>query len=458
MRPLVGKKTAIPNFLLAAACMSLITACSDSSSNDKEEETPALNIVETAIDAGNFTTLVAALQAANLDDDLADSNAELTVFAPTDAAFDELKATMSDSEWDALLASDDLASILLYHVADGEILAAQAIEASGDLLPTLNGKPLAVNYSNEVVYVNDAGVSTPNVLASNGVIHVINKVVMPPSSTITDLVVQSDSLSTLETAVIEAGLADALAGEGPFTVFAPTNDAFDKLGADVLDVVLADNTLLNNILTYHVIDQQVSAKTAISLAGQSAAMLNNEDASISLVDGSLYIDRAKVSVTNVLASNGVVHIIDTVMKPEGVDTIAPDGDVVDILAADDNFSTLVTAVSEAGLVSTLQGDGPFTVFAPTNSAFDALPEGTLEALLGNVSDLEPILLHHVFAGEVDAAAAVAADGSALTMVGGSTADVEVMDGSVMIDGATVILTDIVAENGIIHVIDAVITP
>lgn len=427
-----------------------------SSSSSEESATTEENIVEVAVANGSFTTFVTALQAAGLDDDLADENASFTVFAPTDAAFEELRSTMSDEEWDALLASDDLASILLYHVVSGEISAEQAIAADGSLIETLNGNNVAVGYVDGSVTVADATVVSADVGASNGVIHVIDTVIMPPSGTITDLVVEGEQFATLETAVTTAGLGDTLAGDGPFTVFAPTDAAFAKLGEETIAAILADNDLLTDILTYHVIGSTVSAKQAIDLSGSAATMLNDEDADINLVDSSLYIDRAKVSVTNIVATNGVVHVIDSVMKPDEVS--APDGDIVAVLAADDNFTTLVTAVTTAGLVETLQGEGPFTVFAPTDAVFEALPDGTLADLLADPEALGDILTYHVFAGSVDAAAAVAADGASLTMVNGSDAAVAVVDGAVTIAGATVIMTDVETSNGIIHVIDAVMIP
>ncbi len=132
-------------------------------------------------------------------------------------------------------------------------------------------------------------------------------------------------------------------------------------------------------------------------------------------------------------------------------------DIVDIAAANDDFSTLVAAVTAADLVETLKGDGPFTVFAPTNAAFAALPEGTLDDLLKpeNKAKLAAILTYHVVAGKV--MAADVAPGEVAT-VNGKKFTVKVADGTVMVDNAKVVKTDIVGSNGVIHVIDAVILP
>lgn len=451
---------------IGSALLGGLLACSDNdddrrpayggSSSSSSSQAAASNIVEVAAANGSFTTLLNALQSAGLDDELSDPNASVTVFAPTDAAFAALQESLGEEAYNALLGSDQLDDILLYHVVGSEIDAQAAIAANGSLLETLNGTDVAISYVDETVMVNDASVTIPDVAASNGIIHVIDKVIVPPSETIADLVVAADNLSTLEVAVITADLAETLAGSGPYTVFAPTDEAFAKLGQETIDAVLADADLLTNLLTYHVFDGKTDAATVAGLNGSEVPMLNEEGAVVSVVDGDVYIDRAKVSVTNVLASNGVVHIIDSVMKPAGVN--APDGDVIDVLVADDNFSTLVAAVTEAELVSTLQGDGPFTVFAPTDDAFEQLPEGTLEALLADTAQLADVLTYHVFSGSVDSSAAVAAAGSSITMLNGQDTEVTLESGELYIDGARVLMTDIVTSNGVIHVIDAVMVP
>lgn len=131
-------------------------------------------------------------------------------------------------------------------------------------------------------------------------------------------------------------------------------------------------------------------------------------------------------------------------------------DIVDTAVAADNFNTLVTAVQAAGLVETLKGDGPFTVFAPTDAAFAAIPEDDLEALLADKEQLTAVLTYHVVPGKVMAADVVELDSA--TTVQGSDVDIAVVDGGVTVDGANVVTTDIETSNGVIHVIDAVITP
>jgi uncharacterized surface protein with fasciclin (FAS1) repeats len=137
---------------------------------------------------------------------------------------------------------------------------------------------------------------------------------------------------------------------------------------------------------------------------------------------------------------------------------AQDSDIVDLAVATDDLSTLVTAVKAAGLVETLQGDGPFTVFAPTNAAFEALPEGVLEMLLKpeNKDQLTAVLTYHVVPAEV--MSGDLEDGMKAGTVEGSEATVTINYGDVMVDNANVVMADIDASNGVVHVIDAVILP
>lgn len=147
------------------------------------------------------------------------------------------------------------------------------------------------------------------------------------------------------------------------------------------------------------------------------------------------------------------------MKPAGQQTMVSK-DIVDVAAGDDRFETLVAALGAAGLVDTLKGNGPFTVFAPTDDAFAKLAPGTIDELLKpqNKDMLVNILTYHVTPGKVLASDAVKLDGKEVTMANGDTAKIEVRDGSVYIDGAKVIMTDIMAKNGVIHVIDTVMMP
>jgi transforming growth factor-beta-induced protein len=280
----------------------------------------------------------------------------------------------------------------------------------------------------------------------------------PALSDIVDTAVADGRFTTLVAAVQAAELVDTLKGEGPFTVFAPTDDAFAKLPAGTLDELLKPESkqALTDILLYHVVAGKVMAADVVGLT--SATTVLGKDIAIKVDMGNVYINDAKVIITDIETSNGVIHVIDTVILPPAEEAAAP-GTIVDIAVADGRFTTLVAAVQAAGLVETLSGEGPFTVFAPTDDAFAKLPAGTLDELLKPESKqaLTDILLYHVVAGKVMAADVVGLT-SAPTVLG-KDVNIKVMDGKVYLNETIqVIITDIEASNGVIHVIDAVLLP
>jgi len=269
--------------------------------------------------------------------------------------------------------------------------------------------------------------------------------------TIVDIAVADGRFETLVAALGAAELVETLQGEGPFTVFAPTDDAFAALPEGTVEALLADIPTLTNILLYHVVPGAVYAEDVIALDGSSVMTVQGQYADIALMDGKVMVDGAEVIITDIEASNGVIHVIDAVLLPET-------RTIVDIAGEDGRFETLVAALGAAELVETLQGEGPFTVFAPTDEAFAALPEGTVEALLADIPALTDILLYHVVSGKVMAADVIGLDGESVATVQGADILISLMDGGVMINDSLVIITDIEASNGVIHVIDAVLLP
>ncbi|MDG1767074.1 MAG: fasciclin domain-containing protein [Flavobacteriales bacterium] len=400
----------------------------------------AQTVVDIVVNSDDHNTLEAAVIAADLAGTLSGPG-PFTVFAPTDAAFDALPA----GTLDALLAdpSGDLTDILLYHVVSGSILSTDLND--GDTAPTLLGPNINVGVNMMMVNINGVDVSVANLTASNGVVHVIDAVLTPP--TVVDIVVDSPVHETLEAAVIAAELAGTLSGDGPFTVFAPTDDAFAALPAGLVDALLADPTGdLANILLYHVV-----GGTALSTDlndGDAIATLLGPDVNVSIDMGTVMINGAEVVIADILASNGVVHVIDAVLTPPTV---------VDIVVNSPVHETLEAAVIAAELAGTLSGDGPFTVFAPTDDAFAALPAGVLDALLADPTGaLADILLYHVVGGT--ALSTDLNDGDAIATLLGPDVNVSIDMGTVMINGAEVVIADILASNGVVHVIDAVLTP
>jgi len=281
----------------------------------------------------------------------------------------------------------------------------------------------------------------------------------PEVMDIVDTAVADGRFTTLVAAVTAAELVDTLKSEGPFTVFAPTDDAFAALPEGTVESLLLpeNKQALTDILLYHVVSGSVMAEDVVSL--ESAATVLGKDVAIKVDMGNVYINDAQVIITDIETSNGVIHVIDAVILPPSEEEAMMEKTIVDIAVADGRFNTLVAAVTAADLVETLSGEGPFTVFAPTDDAFAALPEGTLESLLlpENKQVLTDILLYHVISGKVMAADVVGLS-SAPTVLG-KDITITVTDGNVYLnDTIQVIITDIEASNGVIHVIDAVLLP
>jgi transforming growth factor-beta-induced protein len=404
-------------------------------------DTSGMTIVQIASADSRFSTLVAAVKAAGLADTLSGAGT-FTVFAPTDAAFAKLGTATINS----LLANpDQLKSILLYHVVGQKLAAADVVKLSS--VTTLNGADALLSVKSGKVYIDNAMVTATDITASNGVIHVIDTVILPPSKDLVDTAVGAGQFTTLVAAVKAAGLVDTLKGAGPFTVFAPTDAAFAKLGKATIDSLLANPEQLKSILLYHVVPgkfygAQVPATPYLTTAGggQVAVALNSFKP---------YINNVLITTADIKATNGVIHVIDAVLLP-------PSKDIVDTAVSAGQFTTLVAAVKAAGLVDTLKGPGPFTVFAPTDAAFAKLGTATINSLLANPEQLKSILLYHV-AGQKLYSNNVA-HMPMIPMLNGASAAVTVQHNQGYLDNARFVTNDILTTNGIIHVIDAVILP
>ena len=283
----------------------------------------------------------------------------------------------------------------------------------------------------------------------------------PPAGpgNIVEVAEAAGGFGTLLTALDATGLDDTLSDESQtFTVFAPTDDAFAALGDDTINALLADIEALADVLLYHVISgSAVDSITATSLFGESVEMANGDTVDIDIRDGALFVNDSQVIIADVPATNGVIHVIDAVLLPPA-DDAAP-GTIVDVAVAN-GFTTLVAAVEAAGLVDTLADPtATFTVFAPTDEAFAALGEDTLNDLLADPDTLSNILLYHVIAEQaVPSETALTLDGSDVEMANGATVTITVTDGNLFINDSQVIAADVEASNGIIHVIDAVLLP
>ena len=401
----------------------------------------AQTVVDIIINSEAHNTLEAAVIAAGLDDDLS-GDGPFTVFAPTDDAFAALPAGTIET----LLADPaGLATILTYHVV-GDSARSNDL-SNGQVLTSLQGDNLLITKTDAGIFVNGVMITVADIPATNGVVHVIDAVLSLPPATVVDIVVASEVHTTLEAAVIAADLAGALSGDGPFTIFAPTDDAFAALPAGTVDALLADIPTLTSILTYHVVGAEAYSGGLSS--GDQFMTLNGSNIRVTISDAGVFINDAQVTVTDIIAGNGVVHVINAVLTP-------PPATVVDIIVASEVHTTLEAAVIAADLAGALSGDGPFTVFAPTDDAFAALPAGTVDALLADIPTLTSILTYHVVGAE--AFASDLSNGDRFMTLNGSDVRVTISDAGVFINDAQVIVTDLVADNGIVHVINAVLTP
>ncbi|REL28887.1 adhesin [Thalassotalea euphylliae] len=411
-----------------------------------EPGTPTANIVDTAVAAGSFTTLVTALQATGLDATLADESTSFTVFAPTDDAF----AILGDQVIATLLANPDvLESILLQHVVSGSVDSITAFTLNGQAATTASGAmvDIVINPDTDMLTVGGANVVMKDIYTTNGIIHVIDAVIVggvdvpePPGS-IVDVAVGAGSFTTLVAALQATGLDTVLADTATdFTVFAPTDAAFAKLGDATITALLADPDTLSNILLYHVISgneiKRDAALTVAQSADKKVTMANDDMAALSISGSDLFINDSVVSAADVMASNGVIHVIDSVILPPAMRG-EPTQSIVDVAVADANFSTLVAALTAANLVNTLADENAtFTVFAPTNDAFAKIESGALSTLLGDTAALSAVLLKHVVPAEIGSVDAFAANGAMVATAGGDNVAVKLVNYASFADGAS----------------------
>ena len=341
-------------------------------------------------------------------------------------------------------------------------------------------------------------------------------VVNSVSNTVYDIVAGSNNHTTLKTALDLSGLDAVLSGTGPFTLFAPTNAAFNTLPAGALSALLNNIPQLWDVLIGHVVTDSVMSNMLSN--GQVVTTLLGTDITVTINSTGVYIDNAMVTVADLVADNGVVHVIDAVLLSttdcngitngtalidtcgtchqayiynfishqftfvDNANTLIPGVDydpstetvvfaddpmnpfwndcggntVYDIVSGSIDHTTLKTAIDACSLDGVLSDPGPFTLFAPTDAAFNLLPAGTVTALLNNIPQLTDILTHHVVADSI--MSTMLSNGQVVTTLLGTDITVTINSTGVYIDNAMVTVADLVADNGVVHVIDAVLLP
>ena len=451
---------------------TLLIGFSFSCSDDDDDQIPVedlQNIVEIALETNELSTLVAALQAA--DGDLVSAlsgDGPFTVFAPTNEAFN---AFLTDNNFSSLedIPTDVLADVLLNHVVSGTNLSGSLSTGYVSSLSTAgadgNNLSLFIDTSSGVSVNAVSNVSSPDIEASNGVIHIVDGVIGLPN--IVDHAVANDDLSELVGALTEGGnttFTDLLSDDSTiFTVFAPVNEAFNSF-------TNPNGNDLAQILSNHVITGAAAISTGLSNSYLNTVATNMDGDNLSLYintdDGVTINGTANVAAADIVATNGVIHAVDAVIDLPTVVTFA---------AADPNFSTLVDALTTltpgtdfVSILSRTEGgnsdsiDPDFTVFAPTNDAFDMLAEIPEETLLTQV------LLHHVVSGANvrsgdltpngdTPAQTLEGDNITITLPGTDPNIADVTDGSGN-SNIGIIAVDVQANNGVIHVLNTVMIP
>ncbi|MDT0607435.1 fasciclin domain-containing protein [Croceitalea rosinachiae] len=472
----------------------------DNDDNDGMEELLP-NIVELAQSVDDLSLLVAALTTNNDLVAALSAEGENTVFAPSNAAFGtllgQLDAFESLDDFDEETELALLTEILKYHVISNESTFSDNLSDQTEL-ETLQTESLTILVDGNV-FIQDKTEDLAEVIgadneASNGVVHVIDKILLPqavldqlfPKPSIVELVTETEELSLLEEALIKAGLVDALSAEGPFTVFAPTNAAADGLFTALGDSFNSfddfDNfieiEILKQILLYHVVDSNIMSTDLT--AGTIPTLLTDESIEIIASGDTFVVGDASDVDANILsadneASNGVVHIIDKILIPtevqEFLDSLneVQGKTIAELVEETEGFTFLKEALELTGLLETLDSEGPFTVFAPTDDAlsgllavfgsqFTSIQDFTSEE---EIALLRQVLLYHVLPGTTTSSDLSVA--TINTLSGDNTLDVVTTEsGFGLVDvlqvPAAIEITDIPAKNGVIHTIDRVLLP
>lgn len=444
-------------------------SCSDDDDNNNPPVQEDPNIVELAQATADLSILVDAVVAADLATTL--SGGSYTVLAPTDAAFTAFLATTPYATVEEVPTAV-LTQILLNHVIDGEVMASDLIGAGSGYDNTLadgaGGNKMSIYFdtsSGNVVFNGISTVGTADVMASNGVVHIVDEVITLPD--VVDHALANSGFSTLVTALTTltpaTDFVSVLSDDAAtFSVFAPINDAFDAI------TIPSDEAVLTQILLNHVING--TAYASGDLAGATgyentmATTPGGENMSIYFdgTSGVSFNGMSDVIVADVVASNGIIHAVNTVITLPTIATFATSNPALSTLV--DALVYADTGTPTVPYITTVSDDsaGPFTVFAPTNDAFgNLLTELSISALTDLDTDtVDAVLLYHIVNGNVQS---TGLPNGAVPTIGGEdiTADNTVFtltDVNSRVTNIVTSLVDIQGINGVVHVVDQVLLP
>jgi transforming growth factor-beta-induced protein len=277
------------------------------------------------------------------------------------------------------------------------------------------------------------------------------------TTSVLEIITSEPQLSTLASVVAATGLDEVLMQRGSYTIFAPTNDAFEAVPAGVLESLLADPGALRGVVSYHVVPGALVAANVVQ--GQAATTLFGEDIDF---DGATIIaglNTADIITVDLMGTNGIVHLIDSVILPSSLPLGMPEelDNLVELVTSEPQFSTLATALEAADLLDVLR-NGTFTVFAPTNDAFAAVPREALNDLLADPDALRSVLTYHVLVGSAIQKDLINFESGTANTVQGSSVMIDVLDGMVTVNDASITTPNIIASNGVIQEIDTVLLP
>jgi transforming growth factor-beta-induced protein len=452
------------NLVLLLALSFAFIQCSD---DDDDDDDNRVSIVKLAQDNSNLSSLEAALTKFPDLVNTLNGSAKYTVFAPTNAAFEDLLEATGQSSLDDI-PETVLRDILEYHVLQGEVLSSQLTAGNKN---TVGGEPITVTTTNGIRLNGSTSVSTADVRASNGVVHVIDAVLVPPSmqpiiGTIVAPAFFNKNFTTLIAAVQAASpsILQTLLNESEKTLFAPTNDAFAAAGITSLPPMAT----LDAVLAYHVIPATVMSGDIAN--GSSEAETLNGNIYLSKGSAGVFINgSSKVTTADIEASNGVVHVIDRTLIP-------PSQTIAEIVSASASASTpqftqLLAALQRTSgqgandLLNAVSSAGDLTVFAPTDAAFEEL----YDALgVGGVNDIPlntliAVLKHHVvgarvFSSDLASGAVGTLNGNVTVNLTPTPPTITGGSGGENVAELQTSLLNIHATNGVVHVIDKVLLP
>uniref|UniRef100_A0A4W6E0U3 Periostin n=1 Tax=Lates calcarifer TaxID=8187 RepID=A0A4W6E0U3_LATCA len=362
-----------------------------------------------------------------------------TFFAPSNDAWESLDETVRS----ALVSNVniELYNALHYHMVNKRLLT-KDLRNGMTVTSMYNDLGLHINhYPNGVVTVNCARVIYGNQVATNGVVHVIDRVISAVGNTIQDVIEVDDDLTTLSDVAQNAGLLDKLGQPGHYTLFAPTNDAFEKLGSDVLERLQGDKEVLKALLNFHLLDS-LQCSEAI-LAGSSYETLEGNNIEIGCDGESLTVNGVKMVLKkDIVTTNGVIHLIDQVLMPDSAKQ------VMELMGS--SQSTFGDMVSELGLSASMRADAEYTLLAPLNIAFNdevmSMDQRLLRIILENHILKSKIVLGQLY------------NGQRLETIGGKLLRVFIYRTAVCIENSCLIRGSKEGSNGALHLMRTLLKP